>query len=239
MGYRASRHHHILVVEDEPVTRATLAGYFKGEGYTVSEASDCAEADDVFRNNPIDLILLDIALPGEDGLSFLREIRRISEVGIILVTGKTDDLDRIIGLEMGADDYVAKPFNPRELLARVKNLIHRTVRIRELTERENLIRFAGWVLDIPKRALTAPDGKVVRLTRGEFELLSAMAKNRGRVMTRDSLLDHVSHRDWNPNDRSIDVLVGRLRKKIENDPTQPAHIITVHGVGYAFVSDLS
>jgi len=231
--------HHILVVEDEPVTRATLAGYFKNEGYTVSVASEGTEARALFADNDIDLILLDINLPGEDGLSLLREIRRTSEVGVIMVTGKTDDVDRIIGLEMGADDYVTKPFNPRELFARVKNLIRRTRLLRELTGDENRFRFGGWHLDIAKRSLTAPGGEAVRLTRGEFELLTALARNRGRVMTRDSLLDHVSHRDWSPNDRSIDVLIGRLRRKIEEDPGQPTAIITVHGVGYVFVPDLS
>ncbi|WP_200347025.1 response regulator [Rhodospirillum rubrum] len=226
--------HHILVVEDDPVGRETLAAYLRKEGYKVSDVEDGDSMRRVFSQQTVDLILLDIRLPGIDGLQLLREIRHQSEVGVIMVTGKDDEVDRIVALEMGADDYVTKPFNVRELLARAKNLLRRTLSAREASEDENQKSFAGWTLDIPRRCLFAPDGSDVRLTRGEFELLCCFASRPGRVMTRDNLLDYVSHRDWAPSDRTVDVLVGRLRRKIEADPKAPRHIITVHGIGYVF-----
>ncbi|MCB2100314.1 MAG: two-component system response regulator TorR [Rhodobacterales bacterium] len=229
-----SRAHHILIVEDEPVTRATLSGYFAAEGYRISEAGDGEALRRAFARGDVDLVLLDINLPGEDGLSLLRDLRRTSEVGVIMVTGKSDAVDRIVALELGADDYVTKPFDTRELLARSKNLLRRTQAARAVTPDAPVKRFDGWALDLDRRSLTDPQGSDVRLTRGEFDLLAALASNAGRVLTRDSLLDHVSHRDWAPNDRTVDVLVGRLRRKIERDAKVPTLIVTVHGVGYLF-----
>ncbi len=229
---------HILVVEDEPVTRATLAGYFREAGYRVSEAEDGAGLWSVLQSSLVDLVLLDIKLPGEDGLSLLRELRRNSEIAVIMVSGKTDEVDRIIGLELGAHDYVTKPFNTRELLARAKNLIRLTRRARDANRDTPLHSFDGWVLNKGSRQLTAPSGEDVPLTRGEFDLLSALVSSAGRVMTRDNLLDHVSHRDWQPNDRTIDVLVGRVRRKIEADPKRPRRLITVHGIGYVFTNEM-
>ena len=234
--------HHVLIVEDDRVTRTTLAGYFETQGFRVSEAQDGRQMRRIFEGGGIDLVLLDLNLPGEDGLSLLRELRRGSDVGAILVTGRTDEVDRIVGLEVGADDYVTKPFNARELLARSRNLLRRTLRIRELEQRVNetgsaALRFAGWTLDLGARRLTSADGEDVNLTRGEFELLAAFARHPGRVRSRDSLLNSVSHRDWAPNDRTIDVLVGRLRRKIEQDPSDPRLIVTLHGVGYLFAAE--
>ena len=223
---------HILIVEDDLVASTTLSAYISKEGYRVSIAPDGQAMRDIFAKGDVDLILLDINLPDEDGFSLLREIRRQSEVGVIMVTGKAEDIDRIVALELGADDYVVKPFNIRELFARTKNLLRRTMSARQVMKDEPVKRFSGWSLSIPRRALTAPNGDDVRLTRFEFELLATLSKNPGRVLSRDSLIDHVSGRDRATNDRTIDVLIGRLRRKIEADPKNPCIIVTVQGVGY-------
>lgn len=226
--------HNILVVEDDPVSRETLAAYLRKAGYKVSEAENGDGMRQALAKNDVDLVMLDLSLPGEDGLSLLRELRRQSEIGVIIVSGHDDDVDRIVALEMGADDYVTKPFNARELQARAKNLIRRTLAARSESPDQPVKRFCGWTLDVPHWTLTNPSGQEVRLTRGEFELLVAFASRAGRVLTRDSLLDYVSHRDWAPNDRTIDVLVGRLRRKLETDPQAPRLFVTIHGVGYVF-----
>ncbi|MBT4888436.1 MAG: two-component system response regulator TorR [Rhodospirillales bacterium] len=231
---------HILIVEDEPVTRMKLAGYFEQAGYRVSEAENGVEMRKILTRSEADLLLLDINLPGEDGLILTREVRSQSdEVGIILVTGRTDEIDRIIGLEMGADDYVTKPFNQRELLARVKNLLRRTQAVREARRSDARFRFADWTFDIPRRRLMSPDDERVELTRAEYELLAALVRHPGQVMSRDRLLDNVTHRSWEPNDRTIDVLVRRLRQKIEPDPKKPEFISTAHGEGYVFTAEVS
>ncbi len=221
------------------MTRATLASYFREAGYRVSEAADGAGLRAAMDAHLIDLVLLDINLPGEDGLSLLRHIRQSSETAVIMVSGKREDVDRIVGLELGAQDYVTKPFNSRELLVRAKNVIGLTRAVREATNDAETLTFDGWVFDKASRRLSDPSGAGVHLTRGEFNLLAALISNRGRVMSRDSLLDHVSQRDWEPNDRTVDVLIGRLRRKIEQDPKHPVHLITVHGTGYVFVGERS
>lgn len=223
---------HILIVEDDLVASTTLSAYISKEGYRVSIAADGQAMRDIFAKGDVDLILLDINLPDEDGFSLLREIRRQSEVGVIMVTGKAEDIDRIVALELGADDYVVKPFNIRELFARTKNLLRRTMSARQVLKDEPVKRFAGWSLSIPRRTLTSPSGEDVRLTRFEFELLATLSKNPGRVLSRDSLIDHVSGRDRASSDRTIDVLIGRLRRKIELIPNDPRIILTVQGVGY-------
>ncbi|KZK77506.1 Aerobic respiration control protein ArcA [Pseudovibrio sp. Ad46] len=226
---------HILVVDDDLTSRVALSGYFETEGYRVSEAEDGAQMRSVFAGGDVDLIMLDIRLPDDDGLTLLKDVRKKSDVGIIMVTGRTDDVDRIVALEMEADDYVIKPFNPRELLARSKNLLRRVRagRVPAAVD-ERVLNFSGWVLDLDKRGLQSPEGEDVRLTRGEFELLSALVENKGRVLTRDNLLDHLNHWEWDPSDRTVDVLIGRLRRKIEANPKDPTLIMTVHGVGYVF-----
>ncbi|GAB6051487.1 response regulator [Magnetospira thiophila] len=226
---------HILVVEDDLTSRVTLAGYFEKEGYQVTEAIDGDQMRAALSKGGVDLIMLDIRLPGEDGLTLLKQVRQQSNVGVIMVTGKSDDIDRIVALEIGADDYVTKPFNPRELLARAKNLLRRTAQSGSADGTESVRRFGKWTLYTEERRLENDEGEEVRLTRGEFELLAAMARHPGRVMTRDNLLDDISHREWDPTDRTVDVLVGRLRRKIENDPQAPSFIQTVHGVGYVFL----
>ncbi|SDR38384.1 response regulator [Pseudovibrio sp. Tun.PSC04-5.I4] len=226
---------HILVVDDDLTSRVALSGYFETEGYHVSEAEDGAQMRAVFAVGNVDLIMLDIRLPDDDGLTLLKEVRKHSDVGVIMVTGRTDDVDRIVALEMEADDYVMKPFNPRELLARSKNLLRRVKAGRAHVPADVRVRnFAGWQLDLDKRRLLSAAQEDVRLTRGEFELLAALCENTGRVLTRDNLLDYLNHREWDPSDRTVDVLIGRLRRKIEVNPKDPSLIVTVHGVGYVF-----
>lgn len=228
---------HILVVEDDPVTRAKLVGYFESEGYRVSEAEDGQVMWAQLEGALVDIVLLDINLPGEDGLYLTRQLRARHDFGIILVTGRTEDVDRIVGLELGADDYVTKPFNQRELFARVKNLLRRTAAAGRGGEGPK--RFGEWRFDLKRRRLSDTDDCTVPLTRAEFELLSAFVSNPGVVMSRDRLLSQVTHRNWDPNDRTIDVLVRRLRKKIEANPKAPEIIVTAHGEGYLFTSEVT
>jgi len=229
-----NRSHHILIVEDDPVGRQTLAAYLRKENHRVSEAENGEQMRRIFAGGDVAVVMLDINLPGDDGLTLLRELRRQSEVGIIMVTGRDDDVDRIVALELGADDYVTKPYVMRELLPRTKNLARRVAAARLVTADEPKKYFAGYTLDIPHWSLKTAEGEEVRLTRAEFELLAALVTHRGRILTRDALIDHVSRRDRDPLDRTVDVLIGRLRRKIEEDPAVPRLIITVHGIGYVF-----
>ena len=228
---------HVLIVEDEPVTRAKLAAYLTAEGFQVSEAADARDMKAIVAKTIPDVVLLDINLPDESGLILARELRAKSSVGIILVTARQDETDRIVGLEIGADDYITKPFNPRELAVRVRNL-QRRVAPSMAAERSasGIFSFAGWRLDCDARQLISPAGEAVRLTRGEFDVLAALARNAGRALTRDQLLDMTQHDGEAVIDRTIDVLVGRLRRKIEVDSRHPGIILTVHGVGYRLVA---
>tara|TARA_R110001583_G_C5644305_1_gene408163 strand:+ start:149 stop:859 length:711 start_codon:yes stop_codon:yes gene_type:complete len=228
----------ILVVDDEPTSRHILAGYFESEGYLVREAQTAEQAEAILEEETIDLILLDIRMPGKDGLTLTRELRVNSDIGIILVTMRQDDVDRIVGLECGADDYVTKPFNPREVLARAKNLIQRVQQLRQLrlavTSGDSYRTFNGWTLDVNLRRLIYLDDEKVQLTDGECQLLMALISHAGVAMTRDDLMDKIRNREWLPNDRTIDVLIGRLRRKLRDDSADPNIIITVHGTGYLF-----
>lgn len=227
---------HIVIVEDDPVTRAKLAGYFTAMGYRVSEAADAAAMREVIRTKPADLLMIDINLPGEDGLELTRKIRETSDVGIILVTGRTDAVDRIVGLEIGADDYVTKPFDQRELLARVKNLLRRVRRPRVDMPGQGTIRFDGWSFDLARRTLQAPDGSFVELTRAELKLLALLAANPGQVMSRERILHEIANREWDPGDRTVDVVVRRLRQKLADESRHPRLIVTSHGEGYLFAA---
>jgi two-component system torCAD operon response regulator TorR len=230
---------HIVIVEDDPVTRAKLAAYFTAEGYRVSEAEDGGEMREILATRPADLLMIDINLPGEDGLRLTREQRERSEVGIILVTGRSDAVDRIVGLEIGADDYVTKPFVQRELLARVKNLLRRVGQSRSRGEINSVRKFLGWTLDLGNRTLRDDSNAFIDLTRAEFKALALLSANPGQVMSRDRLLHEVAHRDWDPADRTVDVVIRRLRRKL-GDNSRPARIIlTSHGEGYLFASSLS
>ena len=224
--------YHIVVVEDDAVTRTKLAGYAQAAGHRVSEAEDGDGMWRILERDAADLILLDINLPREDGLDLTRKLRAQSNIGIILVTVRTDQVDRIVGLEVGADDYITKPFNPRELLARVKSVLRRAGD--GAREPAPTRRFSGWVFSAAARKLVSPEGEIVQLTRAEHELLSALADHPGQVLSRERLLTLITHRSWEPGDRTIDVLVRRLRRKIEQDPGKPELIVTAHGEGYVF-----
>src|ERR1700674_3069044 len=191
----------------------------------------------VIAQDPVDLVVLDLMLPGEDGLTLARSLRQESSVGIIILTGRGEIVDRIIGLEMGADDYLPKPFHLRELLARVKSVLRRASA--RSTEKaapgsRSKARFAGWDLDLSTRELVSPAGSEVRLTTGELELLAAFVNHANQVLSRDRLLDLARNREAGPFDRTIDVQVGRLRRKLEDDPQRPTIIKTVRGTGYIF-----
>ena len=234
--------HHILVVEDDAVTREKLTGYFEREGYRVTAVENGQEMRAVLAAQEVALVMLDINLPGEDGLLLTRELRARSTVGIILVTGRSDAVDRIVGLEMGADDYVTKPFELRELLVRVKNLLWRislaAAQPSEPAVADDAVRFGPWRFDIPRRQLSR-DGVPVRLTKAEYEVLVAFIANAGRVLSRERILALTSHRGDGPSDRTIDVLIRRLRGKMEQDPRDPPLFVTVHGEGYLFAGELA
>ncbi len=227
---------HIIVVDDEEQIRELVEEYLAGEGYRVSTAQDGAAMRRVLAREPADLVILDLMLPGEDGLTLARSLRGEFGIGIIMLTGRSETVDRIIGLEMGADDYLSKPFHLRELLARVKSVLRRVQsRASEAPAgTRTLARFAGWSLDLAGRELISPSGEEVRLTTGEFDLLAAFVANPSQVLSRDRLLDLARNREAGPLDRTIDVQVGRLRRKLEDDPQNPGLIKTVRGSGYIF-----
>jgi two-component system, OmpR family, response regulator len=227
---------HILVVDDQREICDVVEEYLSGEGYQVSTAHDGAGMRRALAQSPVDLVILDLMLPGEDGLSLARSLREESDVGIIILTGRGETVDRIIGLEMGADDYLPKPFHLRELLARVKSVLRRvSSRTAERAPApRSKARFAGWNFDLSSRELYSPAGKEVRLTTGEFDLLAAFVNNANQVLSRDRLLDLARNREAGPFDRTIDVQVGRLRRKLEDDPQRPSIIKTVRGSGYIF-----
>ena len=226
----------LLIVDDDLVTQARLSAYFGQEGYRTLTAGDGEALWRRLSDDRVDLVLLDINLPGKDGLSLARDLRaRDPAIGIILVTSRSDDIDKVVGLEVGADDYVTKPFNPRELLARVKTLLRRTLEQRFRTE--DVYCFAGWRLNLPKRRLLDEQGREVPLTRGEFELLSLLVRHAGESISRDRLSLAVSGKEWDPNDRSVDVLVRRLRAKIDDEARPESIIATVHGEGYRLAVD--
>src|SRR5579859_911857 len=226
---------HIVIVDDQPEICELVYNYLTGEGYRVSTANDGPSMRRILQQFEVDLVLLDIMLPGDDGLSLARQLRAQSDIGIIILTGRGETVDRIIGLEMGADDYLPKPFHLRELLARVKSVLRRVSRgVETSASPRPRASFQGWRLDLSSRELVSPKGEEVRLTTGEFDLLAAFVNNANQVLTRDRLLDLARNREAGPFDRTIDVQVGRLRRKLEDDPQRPTMIKTVRGTGYIF-----
>ena len=232
---------HILVVDDEARIRTMLSRYLQDEGFRVSTAEGGAGMREALAAERIDLVLLDLVLPGEDGLTLAKEIRARSNAGIIMITGRSDVVDTVVGLEVGADDYVAKPFHLREVLARVRSVLRRlqpaapSETAPELPGEETLV-FEGWQLDCSRRELTSPAGSTVPLTTGEFDLLRVFAEHPGRVLDRDQLMDLTRGRSWEAFDRTIDAQVARLRKKIEADLKNPTLIKSVRGAGYVFAA---
>ena len=231
---------NILVVDDDLEIVQMVSTYLTEKGYRVDTATNGTRMGEVLTARAIDLVILDLGLPGEDGLELARALRAKSDIGIIILTGRGEVVDRVVGLEIGADDYLTKPVSLRELLARVRSVLRRQVSARGKRDSRSagLARFAGWTLDFNARRLSARDGTEVPLTTAEFRLLGALVTDAQQPVHRDRLLGLVAEREWTPYDRSVDVLVGKLRNKIEVDPKSPALIKTERGVGYLLSSNV-
>ena len=227
----------ILVCDDEQDVREMLQEYLDKRGFNVTTAGNAQELRAVLARANVDLIILDINMPGEDGLAVLRSLRTDNQVPVIMLTAAGETVDRIIGLEMGADDYLGKPVDLRELEARVKAVLRRKGEIAEKSDgpaNADTERFGDYLLDIPAAKLTASDGSEMPLTAMEFNLLKVFAQNKGRVLNRDQILEQAHDRSWDPFDRSIDIRISRLRRKIERNPEKPTIIRTVRGIGYVY-----
>ncbi|MBA8881315.1 response regulator [Phyllobacterium myrsinacearum] len=230
---------HILIVDDDDAIRDLLHEFLKKRGMRVSVARDSEEMQVIFSRTPVDLLILDVMLPGKSGMEICRDIRMHSRVPIIMLTAITETTDRVVGLEMGADDYVSKPFDPRELLARVRAVLRRLdgpAMDRRLEPQ--VYRFAGWTMDCSRHRLVSPDNVRVELTSGEFNLLETLVKSAQRMLSRDQLLELAGNNVAYGYDRSIDILISRLRRKMEDDPRSPKLILTIRGGGYQFVPEV-
>jgi two-component system OmpR family response regulator len=231
---------HIAIVDDEPDITQLLAGYLSRQGFRISELASGHALTALMATDPPDLVLLDLGLPGEDGFAIARTLREHWRCGLIIVTGRGDAVDKVVGLEIGADDYVTKPFDLRELLARIKAVLRRLAPAAPAAKapvppRERLT-FDRWEIDVAARQLSSIDGRQVALTAGEFDLLCVLARHAGRVLSRDFLLEQTRGRDATPFDRTIDVQIGRLRRKLDDDPDEPRLIKAVRSAGYVLVS---
>lgn len=228
----------ILVVEDDPFVRDVLDIYLRGEGYVVTLATDGNDMRRVLAATTIHLVIMDLRLPGEDGFALTRYLREQYPVGIIILSTRQEIMDRVVGLECGADDYLTKPFEERELLARIRSVLRRTGALAatpQIAKRElpyGKLTYQGWTLDLDAGLFRSKDGAEAMLTGNEGRLLAHLIRNAGHVQTREDLMAHVLQREWDPMDRSIDVLITRLRHKIEVDPKRPVMIRTVRGAGY-------
>jgi len=227
---------HVLVVDDDPEICGLISRYLGANGYRVSTAGDGTQLQEAMRVHRLDLILLDLGLPGEDGLSLLRRFQSEWRCPVIVVSGRGESVERVVGLEMGADDYISKPFDLRELLARVRSVLRRAgpERAERPASGNGLLEFSGLQLDVLARRLVGRDGSDIVLTSGEFDLLRALIERPNQVHTRDELMNSLHGRDAGPFDRAVDVQVGRLRRKIEVDPASPQLIKSVRGAGYIF-----
>ncbi len=229
---------HILVVDDDPGVCELLDDYLTTHGYRVSVARDGTSMSRILGKRNVDLIVLDLALPGEDGFDLARQIRSTSRIPIIMLTGRGDEMDRVVGLEIGADDYVSKPFSTRELLARIGAVLRRAtspaMESDPSWDMTKVAAFCGWRLELSRRKLFSPEGGEVRLTTGEFNILLALVENSNRVLNREQLLSLASKDTSEVFDRSVDIQIMRLRRKIEPDPKIPVFIKTERGVGYVF-----
>lgn len=231
---------HILVVDDDAEIRALLSEYLQRNGYRVTTAAEGKAMWAALEAKKPDMIVLDVMMPGDDGLTLCRNLRAKSSIPIIMLTARGEETDRIVGLEMGADDYLAKPFNPRELLARVKSVLRRSRSLPDnlAPEDVSMLRFAGWTLDVKARHLVSPKSVVVPLSGVEFKLLRAFLAHPNSVLTRDQLIDLMMSRDAAPFDRAIDVQVSRLRSRLEEDAKNPKLIKTVRGEGYVLAAEV-
>jgi two-component system, OmpR family, response regulator len=235
-----SENHRLLIVDDDIRICRLLARILMQEGYVVEAVENGRAMWRALRTKTFDLIILDLRLPGEDGLSLARRLRAESDVPLIMLTGRDEQIDKVVGLEIGADDYVTKPFDRHELIARIRSILRRSG-LRSGTANgsnrvKSVLKFEGWTLDLGRRQLTAPGGEKIELTSFEFQLLSVLVQKPGRLLSRDQILELVASRHWNPSDRSIDVHVAKLRRKLHDDPRRPGLIKTVRGIGYMFAS---
>jgi two-component system, OmpR family, response regulator len=240
-GYRMEPSPHILFVEDDAEIRTLVANLLRDNGFRATVARDGREMDRILGSSRVDLLVLDIMLPKEDGLSICRRLRASSDMPIIMLTARGSEVERVVGLEMGADDYLTKPFSTHELLARIRAVLRRFHLVAHTPpdRRQAVLSFAGWKLDLGSRRLHAADGTRVPLTGGEYELLVAFCEHPNRVLTREQLIDLTRGRAAAPFDRSIDIQVSRLRRKIEADPKDPALIQTVRAGGYIFTPEVA
>ncbi len=229
--------YQILVVEDEDVTRFNLRNLFEAEGYTVFEAVDGDSMAEQLRLNTINLVILDINLPGKNGLLLARELTDNKDLGLIFLTGRDSDIDKILGLEIGADDYLTKPFNPRELTIRARNILNRIGQTSN-ESLQSIVSFNQWTLDGNSRQMTSPEGEIIAIPRGEYRALNLLIKNAGKIITRQELIKEMTGRELRENDRTVDVTIRRLRKHFEFNPNTPEMINTIHGEGYRFVGKL-
>jgi len=226
----------LLVVDDDAELRELAEAYLSQQGFDVASVADGTAMDARLANEKFDLLILDLMLPGEDGLSIAKRLKGKIDIPIIMVSAQGEDIDRIVGLEVGADDYIAKPFNPRELLARIRAVLRRAKARPASGERGDVIRFGEFELDLGAHRLTRR-GEIVSLTSGEFDLLAILARHPNKVLDRDRILDLLTGAERSPFDRSIDVRVTRLRGKLERDPSKPVYIKTIWGKGYLFCPD--
>ena len=231
----------VLLVEDDAEIGALISRYLGANQIAVTSVETGAAMDEALRQADYDLVLLDLNLPGEDGLSICRRLRRESSIPIVIVTAQSEDVDKIVGLEMGADDYVAKPFNPRELLARIRAVLRRTAGLQPVADdnARQVYRFSGWRVDVTAREVVAPSGSRIAMTAAEFDLLYALCEHPNRVLTRDQLIGLTHGPVEGPPARSIDTLISRLRQKMETDLRSPRLIQTVRSEGYMFSAQVS
>jgi two-component system OmpR family response regulator len=229
---------HVLVVDDDAELRSLLSEYLGRNGFRVSVARDGREMRQLLDSVSPDIVVLDVMLPGEDGLALCRDLRAHSNLPVIMLTARGEELDRIIGIEMGADDYLSKPFNPRELLARMKGILRRTRSLPPARAESHRLRFAGWTLDLAARHLIAADGVVVPLSGTEFRLLQIFVSHPNRVLDRNQLMDLALGREATPFDRAIDVQVSRLRQRLRDDAREPRIIKTVRNGGYVLAAQV-
>ena len=240
---------HILIVDDDPKVRLLLRRCFEPDGFEVTEAGSAAETIACLSESSVDLVSLDLNLGADDGLALARQIKEFGDIPIVMITGKGDVIDKVVGLELGADDYISKPFHVREVLARVRSVIRRSQpsgksetgaisAAEQEDESAKRYKFEGWVADFNKLEVVDPNGEPVSLSTGELKFLEVFLSHPARVLNRDQLMDYTKGNDWFPNDRSIDNQIARLRKKIEPDPKEPRFIRTVRGSGYSFTAEV-
>ncbi|SDB18823.1 two-component system, OmpR family, aerobic respiration control protein ArcA [Pseudidiomarina indica] len=233
----------LLIVEDEVVTRNTLTRLFQQEGYDVFDAADGMQMQRIMARQQIDLVIMDVNLPGKSGLELAEKLRENENIGLVFLTGRDADEDRLLALELGADDYLIKPYNPKELIIRVRNLYRRIEVLKSQQQSVGhdsvVYEFNGWRLESDSRCLFSPDGKMFRLPKSEYRAMELFLTNPGKILDRETLVKKMLDRELRPNDRTVDVAIRRIRRHFEALPDSPNLITTIHGEGYRFVGDVS